>query len=351
MTAETVSLRPVTEADLATWESRFPVGTVFNSRDWFGAWLATYARRPVVAELRVNGGACDDEPVGAWMLESAGGIVRGAAALGCDAQAPRWREPLSAGQQAEFTAQIANALAHRPDVHLVDLREVPGSGGTVPDSPTVALALPATFEAYLGQIPSHVRRDVRRGIGAVEAVPPDERGPAFADLVRLHGARWRRRGLPGAFFGRRLVFHRRLIETPSVRMYRCVQAGRTVGVLYTLRDGEAVRYYQAGIDASAAKISPGTAMIGAAIRDAIADGYAIFDFLRGDERYKQQWRPQLRAQNGRFLLQGRSAMGRIAMPIGRTLMALEQSLRARMEPTGHRAPHPASGGGECPSNG
>jgi CelD/BcsL family acetyltransferase involved in cellulose biosynthesis len=212
------------------------------------------------------------------------------------------------------------------------------------------LCLPATFEDYLGTIPAHVRRDVRRGLDAVSLVPREHHDAAFRELVRLHGARWRRRGLPGAFFGRRLAFHRRLVQSDSARLYQCVRDGRVVGVLYTLRDAQAVRYYQAGIDSSAGKISPGTAMIGAAIRDAIAEGAGYFDFLRGDERYKRQWRPQLRAQNGRFLLQGRSAMGRLALPAGRIVMAIEQHLRARVELSAGRSTVPTSGG-ELPSNG
>ena len=47
--------------------------------------------------------------------------------------------------------------------------------------------------------------------------------------------------------------------------------------------------YQLGYDAEYAKYSPGKGLIGAMIRDATERGYAVFDFLRGDEPYKASY--------------------------------------------------------------
>jgi CelD/BcsL family acetyltransferase involved in cellulose biosynthesis len=65
--------------------------------------------------------------------------------------------------------------------------------------------------------------------------------------------------------------------------------GRVVGVVHTLRDGRAVRFYIGGHDPDAAFLSPGGALVRHAIEGAIAAGVPEFDFLRGEEPYKYQW--------------------------------------------------------------
>ncbi|HZO92215.1 MAG TPA: GNAT family N-acetyltransferase [Candidatus Baltobacteraceae bacterium] len=51
--------------------------------------------------------------------------------------------------------------------------------------------------------------------------------------------------------------------------------------------------YMLGFDAEYEKFSPGKGIIGRAVRTAIEDGYARFDFLRGDEPFKVRYAPEL----------------------------------------------------------
>jgi CelD/BcsL family acetyltransferase involved in cellulose biosynthesis len=86
----------------------------------------------------------------------------------------------------------------------------------------------------------------------------------------------------------------RLLAAGLLRPLSLRIAGKLVAVLYALADAHAVPdrrwfYYLGGFDPDAAALSPGTLLVGHAIEQAQAEGAAVFDFLRGDEPYKQRW--------------------------------------------------------------
>jgi CelD/BcsL family acetyltransferase involved in cellulose biosynthesis len=61
-----------------------------------------------------------------------------------------------------------------------------------------------------------------------------------------------------------------------------------------LRGGKIDYAYQAGIDPAFLDQEPGRMMGAVMIQRAIAEGQQGFDFLRGDEPYKRQWRAEPR---------------------------------------------------------
>ncbi len=66
--------------------------------------------------------------------------------------------------------------------------------------------------------------------------------------------------------------------------------------------------YMLGFDEEYEKLSPGKGLIGRAVRTAIEDGYARFDFLRGDEPFKVRYAPELHVtKHYRLLWPGRRA--------------------------------------------
>lgn len=146
--------------------------------------------------------------------------------------------------------------------------------------------------------PSPASRNLRRDAAAMarqgwklEWRPGASAGDRFEALVGLHRDRWRRRGLPGAFWGRRLAFHRRFLGVEGPGALLCaVREGEVGGVLYLLRTPERWAYYQAGIRTGAG-LSLGTFLIEGAIRIAREEGAEWFDFLRGEEAYKRRWAP------------------------------------------------------------
>ena len=52
------------------------------------------------------------------------------------------------------------------------------------------------------------------------------------------------------------------------------------------RERRSFCFYITGFDKRYAALSPGTVIVAHAIREAIGNGYRVFDFLRGDEPYK-----------------------------------------------------------------
>jgi len=121
-----------------------------------------------------------------------------------------------------------------------------------------------------------------------------ELAPAFDLFVDLHQRRRRSLGQPGCYSSWRFAgFHRevsrRLCAQGKLRLLLTELDGRLIGAEYDFMDGRTVYYYSTGIDPDAAADHPGwLAMIGS-LRLAIEDRCRGFDFLRGDEAYKNSW--------------------------------------------------------------
>jgi CelD/BcsL family acetyltransferase involved in cellulose biosynthesis len=86
-----------------------------------------------------------------------------------------------------------------------------------------------------------------------------------------------------------------------------------------MRYDDTVSFYSTGYDERWARYGPGRRIMAHAIRSAIDEGAAGFDFLRGDEAYKEQWRAEARydrrlflprTMRGRLLVMMRSARNR-----------------------------------------
>jgi CelD/BcsL family acetyltransferase involved in cellulose biosynthesis len=115
-----------------------------------------------------------------------------------------------------------------------------------------------------------------------------------ARMEVLRQGTWTARGQSGsfatAFFGK---FHHALIETGfplgQVALIEVTRGGRTIGILYNLRDAGGIRAYQSGFayEPDVARAKPGLTCHHAAIRPALEQGADRYDFLAGDDRYKR----------------------------------------------------------------
>jgi CelD/BcsL family acetyltransferase involved in cellulose biosynthesis len=141
---------------------------------------------------------------------------------------------------------------------------------------------------------------------------------AMEELFRLHNARWRRRGVAGAFAGARMqAFHhevaRKFLQRGWLRLHRLRLEGETRAAFYCFQLGARVYYYLSGFDVELSKYSIGNVLMAQAIERAIADGATEFDLLRGDETYKFQWKAEeretLRLILGRPALRSSVALG------------------------------------------
>lgn len=192
-------------------------------------------------------------------------------------------------------------------------------------------------------LPSGPRRRLRASVRAFEAHAPfqvewpDDPNDAellLDELVDLHQQRWQDAGSPGSFASLRFrAFHRDLVRrgvvdgTAAVVRVRC--GLRTLGVLYLLLDGDRALFYQSGVAPSDDnRLRPGLVAHALAMQACRERGFAAYDFLAGDARYKRDlstdvqeltWtrvqRPRLRLRGldvARRLRDGRTRRGSAA---------------------------------------
>jgi CelD/BcsL family acetyltransferase involved in cellulose biosynthesis len=167
------------------------------------------------------------------------------------------------------------------------------------------IALPPTWQDYLKTLskihrkrclkwqrqvldPGHVQ--VHRITNETEL----EKG--FAVLLQLHAARWGDPATPlGCFSDRRFrEFHqtvaRELLERNQLQLVWLEYDGRPVAAEYQFTGNKKIYSYQAGMDPSVTEFPPGNISIMNSIHFAIAHGFESFDFSRGDQPYKANWR-------------------------------------------------------------
>lgn len=164
--------------------------------------------------------------------------------------------------------------------------------------------LPATWTEYLQNVLGRsMRKKVRRlsdrylasGEVKVRTVSGHESwDEAWGHLVSLHQARRRQLGDRTAFHSSVFQqFHqtilRRLLPVNKARLVWLEWQSQPIAAEYLLISGQVVRAYQSGMNPRVAHLSPGFLANLVAIQQAIAEGYSLFDFLRGDEPYKAEW--------------------------------------------------------------
>jgi CelD/BcsL family acetyltransferase involved in cellulose biosynthesis len=180
------------------------------------------------------------------------------------------------------------------------------------------LALPAAVEDLHGCVPARLLKNIRyswrraeqHGPVRLERADQDNLRELLESLLRLHGARWSARGLTGVLTSDGVQnAHREaapgLLSRGILRLYGLRLAGRVVACLYGFTTAEAGRgrayFYLGGFDPAFAHLSVGTLVIDHAIREAVREGAAEFDFLRGREAYKYRWGAQDRLTYRRLL--------------------------------------------------
>ncbi len=72
-------------------------------------------------------------------------------------------------------------------------------------------------------------------------------------------------------------------------MHALELGGTVAGVAYGFAHGACTFAYLGGFDPAFAYWSPGTALIGAVMAEAVCEGRTRLDFLRGSESYKYRW--------------------------------------------------------------
>ncbi len=167
--------------------------------------------------------------------------------------------------------------------------------------PIVTLTPGMDYEGHLGTLGGKERHEIRRKVRRAEAAGevrlersanPGEDLDAF---VELHQKRWGAEGLfpptEGGAASRRVFggLFEDCAPTGIVDLSFLTVGGRRIAAGVTFDDGEAVYYYNAGVDPDARELSPGVVMVACYVKRAIELGRTRLDFLRGDEPYKYDW--------------------------------------------------------------
>lgn len=167
--------------------------------------------------------------------------------------------------------------------------------GTGPVCPY--LALPSSWEAYLGALSPSRRQTIRRKERALFRehdttlvdYAPDRLEEGWEHLLRLHHQQ-----RPDSAFGSNAAelqraFAAALASRGRVWLTTLDVSGRPVAAWYGFAAGDTMCFYQSGRDREWEHASVGQVLMGMMIRRAIEHGFRVFDFLRGDERYKMTW--------------------------------------------------------------
>ncbi|MBS1718781.1 MAG: GNAT family N-acetyltransferase [Armatimonadetes bacterium] len=250
------------------------------------------------------------------------------------------------GSETACCQKLAEYLQDEAKRRLIDLHQIPASDGLLAGLPSMTQAarllldLPSSYDEYLKGLSKSLRQDVLKGQKNASlklvAVNEGNLSQALDAFFELHAARWRSRGLPGAFVGGRVKrFHQQWLglATPlgMNRMQLLELDGQIIGVIYVMGLKNRSYFYQAGMNPEHKSLSPGTVLISGAIQKSIEEGHVLFDFLRGDEPYKRRWKPQRVEENKRILLAERSPIALAGKKWNLMGSQIETKVRDRLE--------------------
>lgn len=292
-----------------------PAGTFFHLPAYLKLYWEEFGEMPdhlLLAFGEDDGG----EQVGAVAFERVGETMR---FLG-GTEVTDYLGPVAApASQEAFAKELWGSLLNREDWRSADLRGLPedrswlhllreaasGHGLRVmedddPNGVAPFLALPATWDAYLAELPAKMRHEIRRKAKKLEAeagpfrvvVADPETLEAMLDrFVELHRTS---EGPKGVFMVPGMeIFFRRLGEAfcadgAFVLTFVEVQGQLAAGTIGFELDG--ISYlYNSAFDRDWGNLAPGMVLVAEDIRLAIERGCTGFDLLKGDYAYKYRF--------------------------------------------------------------
>jgi CelD/BcsL family acetyltransferase involved in cellulose biosynthesis len=352
--------------------------TVFQTPEWLVTWWMTIGRFDRGSRLQILAMRDDDRLVGLVPLIFSRWYkmpIRRLSFMGAgvtdynDAVA----EP---GREDEVATAFYAWIAKEADGSVLDLRELREGGLLRERRPTKAaglfhldvgleecpyLSIPTDvpIEERWAKLLSGYSKKMRGNVGYYErslqrafqvrsemVKTPDELPDALDALFELHRRRWNRRWLPGVFAGKRVQeFHRavtpKLLAKGALRMHVLALDDEVQAVLYGFAFHDRTCYYQGGFEPELAKYSLGSVLIASAIKQATLEGFETFDFLRGNEDYKQRWTSGAHRVNIRRLVARSEAQLGLARQIHGVESGVERQIKSMF--AGGIVRRPASG--------
>ena len=173
-------------------------------------------------------------------------------------------------------------------------------------SPYIKLPTPYSYEEFLEARGGTLRRKIKteqrklsrlNGVILRRTESRDELGRDYAELVRLHVARWKAMDMNGAFSDPLFSAFQRevcgqMLDCGFLELGFISVSGRNIAAIYNLNYNGKVYYYQSGIDMDFNRsMSPGLLLHSLSIRGAIDAGATEYDFMISgpDDAYKKTW--------------------------------------------------------------
>ncbi|MET8294949.1 GNAT family N-acetyltransferase [Streptomyces sp. NPDC005180] len=300
-----------------------PTATPFQSHAWLHSWWLSYGKDGRLRILLVRRG---EELVGAAALMLVHRPLPRLVPLG--GQITDYFDVLvSREHAAEVVPALAHGLHQAARRAVVDLREVrpgaaaeavfdawPGVSSRLIDSTCMELpALP--FDQLVKRMPSSGAQRVRAKLRKTDAagieeheVTEHEVPQAVRTLLRLHEKQWRGRGVTPEHLRPRFAEHltratRRMVRAGEGRLTEFRLDGKVVAANVTLLSAALSGGYLYGADPDLRerKVDVSTLLLRYEAGRALEEGRPVVSFLRGNEPYKNHWRPET-VVNQRLLL-------------------------------------------------
>ncbi|MGW0365255.1 GNAT family N-acetyltransferase [Streptomyces sp. NPDC002990] len=297
--------------------------TPFQSHAWLHSWWLSYGKDGRLRIVLVRRG---EELVGAAALMLVHRPLPLLVPLG--GSITDYFDVLVAAPYAdEVVPALARGLHRAARGAVVDLREVrpgaaaealyeqwPGVRSRLTDSTCMELpALP--FEELVKRMPASGGQRVRAKLRKSDAAGIEEREVteqevprAVRTLLRLHEKQWRGRGVTPEHLRPRFAEHltratRRMVRAGEGRLTEFRLDGKVVAANVTLLSAALSGGYLYGADPDlrSRKVDVATLLLRHETARARAEGRPVVSFLRGNEPYKNHWRPET-VVNQRFLL-------------------------------------------------
>lgn len=173
-------------------------------------------------------------------------------------------------------------------------------------SPYIKLPASGSYEEFLEAREASLRRKIKAEQRKLSRLPgvivrrtdgAHELGKDYAELVRLHGARWMAKGMNGAFSDPQFAAFQqevcaRMLDCGFLELSFISVSGRNIAAIYNLNYCGKVYFYQSGIDiAFNRSMSPGLLLHSLSIQGALNAGATEYDFMIAgpDDAYKKTW--------------------------------------------------------------
>ncbi len=172
---------------------------------------------------------------------------------------------------------------------------------SAPDTPCSEIKLAGAFDEYWNARSKDLRRNLRRYSQKAEqqgdvvfSITKQPEETLLDDLVRLHELRWKKQDQPGMItansseaFLRDAAKH--FAQSGLLRLYHISFKNQTAAISMGFLYQNRIYSYLSAFDPQFEILGFGRTLLYNAIKDAFANGYTTWNFLRGEEEYKLSW--------------------------------------------------------------